>query len=99
MLKEERYDKILEILEDEQYISAANLSKKLYVSLPTIRRDLAELQRRNQITKQNVSRKNSVDSFGWYIMKKNKKETKKVYTHCKFCVKILWNNNKYSHIL
>ncbi len=51
MLKEERYDKILEILEDEQYISAANLSKKLYVSLPTIRRDLAELQRRNQITR------------------------------------------------
>jgi len=51
MLKDERYDKILEILEDEQYISAIQLSKKLYVSLPTIRRDLAELQRRNQIVR------------------------------------------------
>lgn len=49
MLKEERYDKILAILEEEQYISAAKLSKMLYVSLPTIRRDLAELGRRNKI--------------------------------------------------
>ncbi len=49
MLKEERYDKILDILEEEQYISAAKLSKMLYVSLPTVRRDLAELARRNQI--------------------------------------------------
>lgn len=49
MLKEERYDKILEILENEQYISAARLSERLYVSLPTIRRDLAELQHRNQL--------------------------------------------------
>lgn len=49
MLKEERYDKILSILDEEQYISASQLSKKLYVSLPTIRRDLADLSRRNQI--------------------------------------------------
>lgn len=49
MIKEERYDKILAILEEEQYISAAKLSKILYVSLPTIRRDLTELVRRHQI--------------------------------------------------
>ena len=42
MLKEERYDKILAILEEEQYISATRLSQMLYVSLPTIRRDLAD---------------------------------------------------------
>lgn len=51
MLKEERYDKILEILEVEQYISAEKLSKMLYVSLPTVRRDLAELKRRNRIVR------------------------------------------------
>ena len=51
MLKEERYDKILALLEEEQYISAQALSKKLFVSLPTIRRDLAELQRRNQVVR------------------------------------------------
>jgi len=49
MLKEERYDKILEILEEENYISAQTLSEKLFVSLPTIRRDLAHLHRRNLI--------------------------------------------------
>lgn len=49
MLKEERYDKILAVLESEKYISAQKLSQMLFVSLPTIRRDLAELDRRNQI--------------------------------------------------
>ena len=49
MLKEERYDKILTVLESEKYISAQKLSQMLFVSLPTIRRDLAELDRRNQI--------------------------------------------------
>ncbi len=49
MLKEERYDRIISILEKEKYASAQKLSNMLYVSLPTIRRDLAELDRRNQI--------------------------------------------------
>lgn len=49
MIKDERYEKILEILENERYISATALAKKLYVSLPTVRRDLTELQRRNLI--------------------------------------------------
>ena len=49
MLKEERYDKILEILEKENYVSAHKLSKMLYVSLPTVRRDLTELALRKQI--------------------------------------------------
>lgn len=51
MLKEERYDRILEILEEETYTSAQSLSERLYVSLPTIRRDLTELQRRNRIVR------------------------------------------------
>ena len=51
MLKEERYDKIISILEKEKYISAQKLSEMLFVSLPTIRRDLAELDRRNQIVR------------------------------------------------
>lgn len=51
MLKEERYDKILAILDNEQYVSAERLSKLLFVSLPTIRRDLAELDRRNRIVR------------------------------------------------
>lgn len=49
MLKNERYDKILEILDEKKYISSQELSKRLFVSLPTIRRDLGYLQRTNQI--------------------------------------------------
>lgn len=49
MLKDERYDEILEIIDEEKYISAQELSKRLFVSLPTIRRDLSELHKRGQI--------------------------------------------------
>ena len=49
MLKEERYEKILEIIDEENYTSAQALSKRLFVSLPTVRRDLAELQKRSLI--------------------------------------------------
>ena len=49
MLKEERYDKILEILNEETYVDAHTLSEKLYVSMPTIRRDLAYLAGKNLI--------------------------------------------------
>lgn len=49
MLKDERYDEIMKILDKEKYISALELSERLYVSLPTIRRDLAELNKRGQI--------------------------------------------------
>ena len=51
MLIEERYDKILQFLDEEEYVTASELAKKLFVSLPTVRRDLAELARRNQIVR------------------------------------------------
>lgn len=43
-MKDERYSLILEMLKDGKYISTDELSRALYVSLPTIRRDLAALQ-------------------------------------------------------
>lgn len=49
MLKEERYDRILEILEEETYTHSEDLAQRLYVSMPTMRRDLAELQKRGLI--------------------------------------------------
>ena len=49
MLKEERYDKSLEILNEKTYVSAEYLAETLYVSMPTIRRDLSDLHRRNLI--------------------------------------------------
>ena len=49
MLKEERQERILEILEEENYITAVKLAKTLYASLPTIRRDLNELAQKELI--------------------------------------------------
>ena len=46
MLKEERYDKILDFLNEETYTSAKRLANMLFVSMPTIRRDLSELDAR-----------------------------------------------------
>ncbi len=43
-MKEERYKKILELLSPGNYVSVDTLSRNLYVSTPTIRRDLNALQ-------------------------------------------------------
>lgn len=43
-MKEERHQKILDILSDGEYRSVEWLSEKLYVSMPTIRRDLTAMQ-------------------------------------------------------
>ncbi|QKS72572.1 DeoR/GlpR transcriptional regulator [Paenalkalicoccus suaedae] len=49
MLKQERQQKILEILEDEHKIIASDLSRRLTVSEDTIRRDLKELDKQGLI--------------------------------------------------
>lgn len=49
MLIAKRYDEILKILDEEKYISANELSKRLYVSLPTVRRDLAALHKQGLV--------------------------------------------------
>lgn len=51
MLKEERYDKILNILDEKDYITSQELAKMLYVSMPTIRRDLAYLESKKQLVR------------------------------------------------
>lgn len=45
MIPKERQDAILETLNNKGYISVEELSKKLYASLATIRRDLNELEK------------------------------------------------------
>ena len=51
MIREERLALVLEILQKENFASVEDLSKRLYVSLPTIRRDLTELSRRGAIVR------------------------------------------------
>ena len=45
MIPDERRKQILELLNEKGYISVEELSQKLYVSLPTIRRDLTLLEK------------------------------------------------------
>ncbi len=49
MLKSERQQKILDIVNASNYVSVNKLSKKLFASLPTIRRDLSELEAKGVI--------------------------------------------------
>lgn len=51
MFKQERHQKIIEILNEKTYISVNKLSNLLYVSLPTIRRDLSELEKKGMIVR------------------------------------------------
>lgn len=49
MLKEERFQLLLKILEEKEFCTVEYLSAQLNVSMPTIRRDLTELANRNLI--------------------------------------------------
>ena len=51
MLKDERYEEILKILDSEKYISSRELAKRVYVSMPTIRRDLNYLEKKKRIVR------------------------------------------------
>lgn len=50
-MKKQRQKQILEIIGHEKFATVDSLSKKLFVSLPTIRRDLGELQKQGLITR------------------------------------------------
>ena len=43
-MKEQRFQQILDILDTQKFASVEMLSKTLFVSMPTVRRDLSELQ-------------------------------------------------------
>ena len=45
----ERHDKIMEILSERSSVTVQYLAKKLFVSLPTIRRDLSLLEKQNRL--------------------------------------------------
>ncbi len=51
MYMPERQEKILALLENEESISVAKLSRILYVSEPTVRRDLSLLQEQGKVTR------------------------------------------------
>jgi len=50
-MKQERFNDILKIIEEKKYVRVEELSQALFVSMPTIRRDLNELQQMNLIVR------------------------------------------------
>ena len=60
-MKNERLKKILEILDSETYCSARKIGKTLFVSLPTVRRDLAELEKQGLIVRNHGGAKKKTD--------------------------------------
>lgn len=51
MFKNQRLDKILQMLEEKQHLTVPELMQKLYVSEATARRDIATLEKNNLIVK------------------------------------------------
>ncbi len=51
MLKKERQQKIIDIIKEKKYVTVNDLSNSLFVSFPTIRRDLSELHNQGMIVR------------------------------------------------
>ncbi len=51
MFKEERQQMILDRLNETSFVSVSELEKLLYISQPTVRRDLAELEKKGMIVR------------------------------------------------
>lgn len=49
VLKEERWERILSVISEKGYLSVQRLAELLYVSMPTVRRDLTELEHRGLV--------------------------------------------------
>ena len=45
MLRQERQSQILSMIEEKKFVTVRELQRQLYVSLPTVRRDLAQMER------------------------------------------------------
>ena len=80
MLVEERHRRILEELKSEPNTTVAMLAKLLYVSEPTVRRDLTELERRGFITKKYggaILTQGAADREIPFLLRENEKSTVK----------------------
>ena len=49
MIKEERWEQMLAVIEQKGFVSVQKLAEALFVSMPTVRRDLTELERRGLV--------------------------------------------------
>ncbi len=81
MLIEERHRRILEELKQSPQTNVARLAKLLFVSEPTVRRDLTELERRGFITKKYggaILTQGAADREIPFLLRENEKSSVKV---------------------
>jgi len=94
MLKEERYENILDILDEEKFISVFELSKRLYVSLPTIRRDLSALQKQDKIIRSHGgARKLHIDNMQMPIEFRKTLQSSEKKQMCKIAADLVCDND------
>ena len=94
MIPDERRKQILELLNEKGYISVEELSHKLYVSLPTIRRDLTLLEKEGSVLRTHGGASfNKPDSFAepFALRKKTNLEEKKYIG--KIAASLIQNND------
>ncbi len=61
MIRNERHEEILRLLDTNTYMSVKRLSEALFVSMPTVRRDLAELEREGLVVRSHGGAKKMSD--------------------------------------
>lgn len=94
MIPDERRKEILELLDEKGYVSVKDLSQRLYVSLPTIRRDLTLLEREGYVLRTHGGASLSIsDSFvePFALRKKTNLEAKKYIG--KIAASLIHNND------
>ncbi|MBR5308326.1 MAG: DeoR/GlpR transcriptional regulator [Clostridia bacterium] len=94
MLKDERLIKICEILQKEKFVTVEKLSEILYFSRPTIRRDLAILEKDGRITRSHGGAiiKSEGEADVPIGFRRGKKHAEKL-NMCREAVKLIKENN------
>ncbi len=94
MLKKERHQKILDIIKEKKFVTVNALSKTLFVSLPTIRRDLSELHNQGMIIRNHGGA--MILSEGTYQIPldfRNNYNTQKKLDMCRKAAKLISNGD------
>ncbi len=94
MFKEERQQEILKLLNEKTFISVNKLSKLLYISLPTVRRDLAELERQGLVVRNHGgAMKLEAGTYNIPLQFRSNYKTSEKLDLCKSAAKLLNNGD------
>ncbi len=93
-MNEKRLNDLLNLLEEENYCSVNRISQALFISLPTVRRDLAELERRGLVVRNHGGAKRiSDDKFQLPFEFKNLLNINAKKRFCKAAANLVQDND------